>query len=434
MSSTIANASKFHEIKRGTKLVTVESLLSYVRDEAMVLDENVQREKVQDHPSSGDSLLETMCSNMPFGNVTAYVNGIKCPDVGHRSLTETEFLRGFRPTKTTPLRLTDHAHRWRFEQDIVSGIAKIDGLSLEELRTQHPDAHSTVMNSVVSIDIAFSTNGIVPREYIAKSFRRLQLSAPLAVGENAKASLDDNLVNLANTYIAAFEPYINLSSKRGLDRAIITAMIRGTIDPSKMTTKEVDVEHGGIITDENMETIIPRMDTLKNAYADCHAQVNVDSQNATADVTNATAELRSAVDRVKTTKKAKDATGLNEANVAVQHAKDAVNAAKIALKNTEQVRARIEKLAELKILGALVFGIYKSPDTASNIIKRFIAKVCQSKETYARVAEICRDPTAARYYTATRWANTWDRICSEVGESRSPTQLNAASDIATHVA
>ena len=435
MMSTLANASKFYKVvKRGTKLTTVERLLEWIRDEAILLDDNVQRDKVDVHPSNGDSLLETMCGDMPFGNVTAYVNGIKCPDSGTLSLTDTEFLRTFRPTKRTPLRLTDHGHRWRFEQDIVKGIAKIDGLSLEELRTQYPETHSVVMNSVVSFDIAFSIDGTVPREYIAKSFRRLQLSAPLSVGEKAKASHDNNLVELVSTYIDAFEPYIDMSSKRALDRTTMTAVIRGTLDTSKMTMKEADVEHGGIIEDTQKDIIISRMDSLKNTYVESHADVSRDIENATTSLTNAITQLQTADDRIKTTKKAKDTAGEIDAKVLVQRAKDAKTMAKNALKDGDQVRNRIKKLSDLKILGGFVHGINKSPDTAPDIIKRFIRQVSQSKESYARVAEICRDKTAARFYTANRWANTWDLICNEIGESRRPTQLNATTEITAHVA
>jgi hypothetical protein len=290
------------------------------------------------------------------------------------------------------------------------------------------------MNSVVSIDIAFSIDGIVPREYIAKSFRRLQLSSPLSVGEKAKASLDNNLVDLTSRYIADFEPYVDMSSKRGLDRTTMTAMIRGTIDTSKMTMKEADVEHGGIITDEDMDIITPRMDTLKNTYAECHAHVDRVTENANTNMTNAIADLQLAEERIKTSKRAKDVAGGIDAKVTVQHAKDAKTAAKNAIKNADQMRARIQKLSDLKILGGFVHGINKTPDTASGIIKRFILHVSQSKESYARVAEICRDNTAARFYTANRWANTWDRICSEIGESQPLAQLNATSDITAHVA
>ena len=168
-----AAREQYAMIRGGVLTVEFSTIYTWIKNKIMKKCP-VNREKVKKHPSDANLILDSLAKQLPIGAVTAYVQGVACPDVPH--LTDTTFLDVFVPTETSPILLPDFGHRSSFILDIANGIATYNDFTIQELKTADPETYDIIMETNISIDFRFSTTGVIPSSYISLMFIRLQLS------------------------------------------------------------------------------------------------------------------------------------------------------------------------------------------------------------------------------------------------------------------
>ena len=408
-TSTMASIVN-HSIRDGIYIAhviyTFEQILAFSAAEAIVLDPTVQREKVKNHPGSAQQLLDSLSDSFPIGAASGYVNGPQAPTDQGRTLTNSAFIREFVPSKDHPIQLTDWGHRLRWSVEIhKSGVIKIGTYTLLQLKESDPETYAVVMGSEVPLALVFHTSGTVPRAYIARMFRALQLSAPAVVGERAKASDDEGLVNAGEALVNAISgPAIGrkVPDARGVDRATSHALVIGAIYPDRMSLKTKDLERITAMSDADLKRsseVVGRFITaLTNVKTELMTNAEV-SDNI----------FKAAEAAMKIMPKKSDARKVAE------------EALKPLKQNKQLAGASHEFFKKCKFDLALdavmIHGCSVEPDAAVGYIERFFRVATKNKSSWEMMtAAVTAHTSAARSFNADVWTTRWTTLKRLIGE------------------
>jgi hypothetical protein len=387
-------------------LYTYEQFLKFVAEDAIIPDPRVQREEVKNHPGNPQKLMESLADNFPIGGATGYVNGPRAPTDQGRTLTNSEFIKNFIPTKTAPLLLTDFGHRRRWSAKIDKGQVKIGEYTLPQLRENDRETYDVIMGAEIPVALVFHSSGMVPHPYIARMFRSLQLSATAVVGERAKASDDEGLVNAGEALVNAISgPEIGrkVPESRGQGRAISHSLVIGARYPDRMTLKTKDLERATVMSD-----------------ADLAGSSAVIKRYITA-LTNVKTELKGRADQSE--RHFKEAEELVKA-AAKGEAKTAARAVADELKKIKNVAAashnHLKKCPlDLALDGVLVHGCSTEPEVAASYIERFFRAASKDDASWDLMMKaVMAHTTAARSFNADVWTARWTMLKTLIGEVR----------------
>ena len=399
-----------HSIREGIYIAhviyTYEQFLKFVAEESIKLDPQVQREEVKNHPGNAQKLLESLADSFPIGGATGYVNGPRAPTDQGRSLTNSAFIKNFVPTKTAPLLLTDFGHRKRWSIKIDNGHVKIGQHTLSQLKESDRETYDVIMESEVPLAVVFHTSGTVPRAYIARMFRSLQLSATAVVGERAKASDDEGLVSAGEALVSAISaPEIGrkVPESRGTGRAISHSLVIGAIHPDRMTMKAKDLERITAMSDADLIG----SSAVINRYITALTSVKTELK------TRAEESERLFKEAEEIMKAAAKGEAKTAAKVVVDERKKIKNAAAAS-------QTRLKKCSlDLSLDGVLVRGCSMEPEVATGYIERFFRAASKDDASWASMMmAVTAHTTDARSFNADVWNTRWTMLKTLIGEVR----------------
>ena len=399
-----------HSIRDGIYIAhviyTYEQFLKFVAEESIKLDPQVQREEVKNHPGNAQKLLESLADSFPIGGATGYVNGPRAPTDQGRSLTNSAFIKNFVPTKTAPLLLTDFGHRKRWSIKIDNGHVKIGQHTLSQLKESDRETYDVIMESEVPLAVVFHTSGTVPRAYIARMFRSLQLSATAVVGERAKASDDEGLVSAGEALVSAISaPEIGrkVPESRGTGRAISHSLVIGAIHPDRMTMKAKDLERITAMSDADLIG----SSAVINRYITALTSVKTELK------TRAEESERLFKEAEEIMKAAAKGEAKTAAKVVVDERKKIKNAAAAS-------QNRLKKCSlDLSLDGVLVRGCSMEPEVATGYIERFFRAASKDDASWASMMmAVTAHTTDARSFNADVWNTRWTMLKTLIGEVR----------------
>ena len=399
-----------HSIRDGIYIAhviyTYEQFLKFVAEESIKLDPQVQREEVKNHPGNAQKLLESLADSFPIGGATGYVNGPRAPTDQGRSLTNSAFIKNFVPTKTAPLLLTDFGHRKRWSIKIDNGHVKIGQHTLSQLKESDRETYDVIMESEVPLAVVFHTSGTVPRAYIARMFRSLQLSATAVVGERAKASDDEGLVSAGEALVSAISaPEIGrkVPESRGTGRAISHSLVIGAIHPDRMTMKAKDLERITAMSDADLIG----SSAVINRYITALTSVKTELK------TRAEESERLFKEAEEIMKAAAKGEAKTAAKVVVDERKKIKNAAAAS-------QTRLKKCSlDLSLDGVLVRGCSMEPEVATGYIERFFRAASKDDASWASMMmAVTAHTTDARSFNADVWNTRWTMLKTLIGEVR----------------
>ena len=401
--ASIVNHSIRDGIFRGKKIIKISTLFKYIADKAILLDEQVQRARVKKHPSDAQKVMDSLADNFSSGEATGYVDGLQAPSDQGPTLTMSPFLRDYVPTEAVPIRFADWGHRWRFMIEIMDGKVTIDGYMLAELEKQDPDTFSVIMESEVSLDLVFHVSGTVPREYIARLFRVLQLSAPATVGERAKASADQDLVMAGEAIVKAIQTIGRpVVSNRGSEREISHALVIGAVHPERMSLMVKHLE-GDPLSEEDV--------------VNSHEVVGL---------------YLTGLGNAKTTLKNRADEAERLYSECETREKLAVGDAKVALKAEREERKKVKtelgashnffkKCAlDLALDGALLYGCVADPESAVGYIERFFLAATENKATWTTMTNAVKRKysNSGKTHNRAGWVAKWGELKRLIGENK----------------
>lgn len=410
MSTSTMASPIDHSIREGIYIAHViypyEQVLKFIADGAIVLDHQVQREEVKNHPGNAQKLMESLADSFPIGGATGYVNGPRAPTDQGRTLTNSAFIKNFVPTKTTPILFTDFGHRWRWSTKINNGQVKIGEYTLAQLKESDRETYDVIMSAEISMALVFHTSGTVPRGYIAKNFRSLQLSATAVVGERAKASDDEGLVSAGEALVNAISgPEIGrkVPESRGAGRAISHSLVIGAIHPDRMTLKAKDLERLTAMS----EADLIGSSAVINRYIAALTSVKMELKTRAEESERL---FKEAEEIMKTAAKGEAKTA---AKAVVDERKKIKNAAGAS-------HNRLKKCSlDLALDGVLVQGCSTEPEVAVGYIERFFRAASRDDASWvAMMTAVTAHTTDARSFNADVWNARWTMLKTLIGEVR----------------
>ena len=397
------STSSSNGIVKGLMAFRVMKFIDLMDNESIVIDEKVQRDEVNKHPSNPDLLLKSLSESIPIGIATGYVNGVRAP-TDQITLTKTKFLADFLPTPETPIRLADFGHRYRFLRKIRNGEATINGSTLAELKTRNPPMFQQIMDTEIPFECVFHTSGEVPEEYIANLFRVLQLSAPASVGEKEKASSNRELVSAGEALIRKFETNeINRSfpTERAAGRAIAHSLLIGAADRSRMSLKTADFEDP--LSNEQWE----KSNEIIQKYVNMLTKIN---RTLTQQEEMSNAAVKECETRFKAAPK-------GDAKEAIKVESDTL---KRVHKSKREALVRYNKAKlDLALDGVFITGLQEIPDQADNFITKWWMTALETDEAWKKLSgEVKKNPGAARSFNKNAWLIKWGVLKTHIGENR----------------
>jgi len=395
----------YASVRLGFKIVKMDKFLTWIQSGAVKLCP-INREEVKTHTSSSEMLLDSAMTKFPIGSPTGYVQRVSCPD--DETLTTTTFLRTFYPTPETPIYLPDYGHRFRWLSEIADDKVNFCSFVLTQLKKEDPEAFFRFMHKEVCFELVFSTDGVVPDNYIRDMFTRLNMSAPAASGEKLKATTDEVMDSIIEDFNDELSEFLDLSKDRDGDRTTLAALARGASDVKKMTTRDKDVFGSDPLTDDEGLVARSALGKLVGVYRKVY-QILAD------DLEKAEAKLKELVKPKKTSPP--------EDHVAYKDAKDLVKSAKDRI-------ARLTNKLEVAFHGPLVYGLSSSP-TAEDDIQTFLLKVSETKEAWtSNVPQIKNaKKTAARYHTTDTITGGWNALLRIVGKLGRTSYVSTSDDV-----
>lgn len=405
MSSTIVSNSTTDGIFKGLKVFRISKVFELIKNDSIKIDESVQRDQVDKHPSSPDLVLKSLSENIPIGLGVGYVNGLKAPTDQGKTLTQSKFLADFTPTPETPINLADFGHRYRFLFKIQQGAATLNGSTLAELQTRDPEKFERIMDTEIPFECVFHTSGKVPEEYIAKLFRALQLSAPASVGEKEKASSNRDLVSCGEALLKKFETPSEINrefpTERGVGRAVAHALIIGAADRSRMSQKSADFEDP--LTQEQLSKSTEIVQKYIEILTNINKTLTEAEETSNAAVKECDARLKAASRGVT-----KDAI------------KTELTTLKSAHKTKRDMVARYKKAKlDLALDGVFIVGLQDAPTQAVEYVTKWWMKALESNESWKNLStDVKKNPGTARSFNENAWLTKWGVLKTQIGENR----------------
>ena len=389
-------------IFRGKKIIRVATLLKYIADEKILLDDQVQRAQVEKHPSDAKKVMDSLANNLSIGEATGYVNGIQAPTDQGRTLTSSQFLKDYAPTKTVPIRFADWGHRCRFMTEIKDGKVNIGGYTLAELEKEDSETFEVIMESEVSVDLAFHSSGTVPREYIANLFRVLQLSAPATVGERAKASADQELVAAGEAIVKAIRLIERpVRSVRASEREISHALVIGAVNPDRMSLMAKHLEGDALTEEEQLES-----HRVIELYLTALGNVKT------------TLKMRAdAADRLYKECETREKLAVGDAKVAANAEREERKAVKTALGFSHTLFKKCR--FDLPLDGALVYGCFADGENAVSYIEQFFLEASETKATWDNAMNSVKRKysNSGKTHNRAGWIAKWGVLKTLIGEN-----------------
>jgi len=401
-----AKIDMYKSIRMGVKVVKMEKFINWIQSGVVKLCP-INRDEVKNHVSSAGDLMDSIITGFPIGFPTGYVQGVSCPT--DDSLTSTAFLSNFCPTQDLPIYLPDYGHRFRWLQQIVDDKVAFCSLALTQLKTEDPASFKRFMNKEVVFELVFSTDGHVPENYIREMFLRLNMSATAVSGEKLKATTDELMDSIIEEFKTNLSSILDLSKVRDGDRTTLSALVRGSSDLKKMTTRDKDVHDSSPLTEAEgavARTILGKLtETLKSVQVIRNAAVD---------------DAEAKLGELPRPKK----TSPHEEQNAYKEAKDRVKAAK-------ESQALVKHKLDLSLHAPLVHGFSMYPEIASGDIHEFLMKVTESKKAWGElVPTVTRaGKTTARSHTTDSIACGWTALLRIVGKLGATSYTAGGADI-----
>jgi len=215
IQSMITSRNGITKFVRGYSLKDINTL---TESESM-LSATWNRSEVTKHAGTAEKLFESIIRGFSILMFLGYWNG------------KAETITDIKPTKTSPLTLTEGGHRWRWLKRILAGDVAINGVTLADIQRTDPTLYDTIMSHQVIIEVKIHISGVVPENYVKEEYVAVNTNGSLLnFGEISRANYDDNANKLCDVFKTAFPHRTKALNTRNKTRdggaAILNTFIR----------------------------------------------------------------------------------------------------------------------------------------------------------------------------------------------------------------